>query len=209
MNMTISFIKMTFAVLFLAIIFCFVPCLHPLRAAVAENEIIDSSSQVLLENDLQIIKPGVLPSSFWYWSDIFGEEIRYLFTIGGDNKAGYLVDMADERLAELRELTHEGINDFNDQLKDKYGSYIDKAEQMVGKAKVDSIIKAKEMQVELEKEILHQESQLKNQAKNAPKQYDKTLSGAVSKIGAWFGTVLEHLSWKRKEIKNQREDLGY
>ena len=34
------------------------------------------SSQQYLEDEVKIIEPGLLPNSFWYWSDRFAEDAK-------------------------------------------------------------------------------------------------------------------------------------
>jgi len=57
---------------------------------------------------------GILPDSFWFWADEFGEELRFFFTPGNDRKLEYLQTTMDERLAEKDALNAEGTIKYND-----------------------------------------------------------------------------------------------
>ena len=156
-----------------------------------------------LEAEAKIIEPGVLPNSFWYWADIFSEEIRYLFIVGKESKGEYLITLAEERLAEMRQLSEEGITKYAEKLIGKHEESIKKAEALFKDAKVKGWEKIQAEQTELEKEIYYQETQLKKQAKQAPQQYENGRDGVIAQIGTWLRTVISHLSWKRGEIQKQ------
>ena len=166
-----------------------------------------SGSQKLMEEDLAIIKPGILPNSFWYWTDIFSEEIRYIFTVGRENKFDYLILLADERLAEMQTLSEEGITKYSDQLMTKHEVHISRAKDLYEAMVEDGTIKAKEFQGDFEKEILTNEYKLTNKLKAVPKQYQEGNKTIAQKVKTWFGGILSHLSSKRTEIQDQRVEF--
>ncbi|NQT49777.1 hypothetical protein HQ571_03740 [Candidatus Kuenenbacteria bacterium] len=169
--------------------------------AVDDFEKIDSKKY--LEEEVKIIEPGVLPSSFWYWADIFSEEIRFLFTVGKETKGDYLIDIAEERLAEMKELSEQGITKHAEKLISRHEESIKKAEKLYTDAKVKGWAEIQKQQTELELEILKQEAQVKKQAKAAPGNYEKGRDGAIARIMSWFREVLGHLKWKKGEIEEQ------
>ncbi len=73
----------------------------------------NQKKNILLEEE---VSAGILPNSFWYWADIFGEELRFVGTIGKKNRADFLLDKARERLAEIKTLTMLGITSYTDEL---------------------------------------------------------------------------------------------
>ena len=164
-------------------------------------------TQEYLEDEVAIIEPGVLPNSFWYWGDIFAEEIRYIFTVTKKSKGDYLIQVSEERLAELRELSEQGITKYAEKLISKHEASIKLATQLYKKAKVEGWEKLQEGQTDLEKEILLNEAKLKVKARQAPADYEKGRDSVIGQIGAWFKNVLSHLKWKKGEIKQQRAEV--
>lgn len=184
---------------FLVVLFLCLPA--GLVAAVEDEGKIDTKK--FLEEKAKIIEPGVLPNSFWYWADIFSEEIRYLFVMGKESKGEYLIGLAEERLAEMRELSEAGITKYAEKLISKHEESIKKAEALFKEAQVKGWEKIQTEQTKLEKEIYYQETQLKKQAKQAPQQYEKSRDSVIAEVGAWLKTVISHLSWKRGQIREQ------
>ncbi len=173
----------------------------------AQSEASDSKSKIFLEEKAAVIEPGVLPDSFWYWADIFSEEVQFLFTVGKESKGDFLLGVAEERLAEMKKLSEEGINNYADDLTSKHEVAITKAQELLAKAKTKGLEEIKEGQIDLEKKILLQENEMKKQAKGAPKKYDEITNQAFNRVSGLFKTALGHLSWKKTEIKKQKAEL--
>ena len=173
----------------------------------AQSEVSDSKSKIFLEEKAAVIEPGVLPDSFWYWADIFSEEVQFLFTVGKESKGDFLLGVAEERLAEMKKLSEEGINNYADDLTSKHEVAITKAQELLAKAKTKGLEEIKEGQIDLEKKILLQENEMKKQAKGAPKKYDEITNQAFNRVSGLFKTALGHLSWKKTEIKKQKAEL--
>src|SRR3989338_4867590 len=74
----------------------------------AKIELSESAAKSFLEEKAAIIEPGVMPDSFWYWADIFSEEIQFLFTVGKESKGDFMINVAKERLAEMKKLSEAG-----------------------------------------------------------------------------------------------------
>ena len=173
----------------------------------AQSEVSDSKSKIFLEEKAAVIEPGVLPDSFWYWADIFSEEVQFLLTVGKESKGDFLLGVAEERLAEMKKLSEEGINNYADDLTSKHEVAITKAQELLAKAKTKGLEEIKEGQIDLEKKILLQENEMKKQAKGAPKKYDEITNQAFNRVSGLFKTALSHLSWKKTEIKKQKAEL--
>lgn len=173
----------------------------------AQADASNSKSKTFLEEKAAVIEPGVLPDSFWYWADIFSEEVEFLFTVGKENKGDFLIQVAKERLAEMKKMSEEGINDYADDLTSKHEAAIKKANEFLAEAKEKGLEKLKEGQIDLEKQILLQENEMKKQAKVAPKKYDEVTNQAFKRVSSLFRTILSHLSWKKSEIKTQKAEL--
>ncbi len=171
----------------------------------AENP--EYKTQKFLEQEAKIIEPGVLPNSFWYWADIFSEQIRFVFTVGKESKGDYLIDLAEERLAEMKALSEQGITKYAEELISRHEDEVKKAEEFYKAAKVKGWEQIQQSQEDLEKQILRQEAELKKQAKVAPQKYEQGKQSAISRIGKWFGQVLSHLSWKKTEIQGQEAEM--
>ena len=161
-------------------------------------------SQKFLEDDAKIIEPGVLPNSFWYWGDIFEEEIRYVFTIGKEKKADYLILLAEERLAEMKTLSEAGITKYTERILSKYEIHIRKAEELYEKLKMDGAAKVKEKQEELERGILENEYKIKKELKQFPDNYIEKRDSFIGKIMYGFRQIKDHLTGKRQKIEDQR-----
>ncbi len=164
-------------------------------------------SQDYLENELKIIEPGVLPTSFWYWADVFTEEIRYVFTMTKKSKGDFLIEVSEERLAEMQVLSEQGINKYAERLVTKHEEAIKHATELYKQAKIVGWEKLQQGQTDLERNILLNEAKVKVRAKDAPAQYEKGRDTAIGAVGQWFGQVLSHLNWKRSEIKQQRASV--
>ena len=164
-------------------------------------------TQKFLEQEVAIIEPGVLPNSFWYWGDMFGEQLRFIFTVGKEKKADYLIDIAKERLAEMKILSEAGINKYSDDLLNTYDDEIAKAEKFYKELREQGLLKGQELQVETEKQILLNEVKIKKELKSAPDTIEVKQRQLVGAVGAWFKQVLSHLSWKREAIKVQRKEV--
>lgn len=160
-----------------------------------------------LENKAKVIEPGILPNSFWYWADSFAEEIKFIFTVGKETKGDYLLDLAEERLAEMRTLTESGITKYTDRLVSKHEGLVNKAESFYKTAQVDGVEMLKEGQSSLEKEIILREMQLKKEAKNAPSNYEVKRDEIIAGVGSWFKSLLSHLQVKRGEIDEKKAQL--
>jgi hypothetical protein len=173
----------------------------------AETESSTSTSKVFLEEKAAVIEPGVMPDSFWYWADIFSEEIQFLFTVGKESKGDFMINVAKERLAEMKKLSEAGINNYADDLIGKHEVAVNKAEKLLAEVKTKGLEELKEGQTDLEKQILLQENELKKQAKAAPKNYDQVTNQAYNRVSGLFKTALKHLSWKKVEIKKQKAEL--
>ena len=173
----------------------------------AKIELSESAAKSFLEEKAAIIEPGVMPDSFWYWADIFSEEIQFLFTVGKESKGDFMINVAKERLAEMKKLSEAGINNYADDLISKHEVAIKKAEKLLAEAKTKGLEELKEGQTDLEKQILLQENEIKKQARAAPKKYDEATNQAFNRVSGLFKTVLSHLSWKKVEIKKQKAEL--
>jgi hypothetical protein len=165
------------------------------------------SSQQYLEDEVKIIEPGLLPNSFWYWSDRFAEETKYLFTFSKEKKADFLIEIAEERLAEMKALSEKGITSYVDRLLTKHEHHIKKAEELYNELLEDGKIKAEEYQDQLETEILETEYDIRRELNKAPKTYEKKRDGALGWIKYQLGKLTSHLGTKKTEISNER--AGY
>ncbi len=167
----------------------------------------DFSSKKFLEEDTAIIEPGVLPNSFWYWSDVFAEELKFVFLVGKERKADYLIELSEERLAELRELSETGINNYAGYLMKKYEQHIGRANEYYEQIKEDAPQKLKEVQENLEYEILEQEYDLKDQLNQVPDKYKEKRDTTVDSIWYKFKQFVGHLTSKKGDIDNKRAEF--
>lgn len=173
----------------------------------AEEETTSFDSQKFLEEDVAIIEPGVLPNSFWYWGDIFAEEIKFLFTVGKEKKADFLMETAKERLAEMQKLSEEGITKYADRLLMENEDAVANAQKFYQEVKKEAPEKLKEYQEDTEREILRKEYKIKGELQNAEANYLKKQESVASKVGGWLKGVVSHLSWKRDKIQEQRSEM--
>lgn len=176
--------------------------------AFAQGNNTNTQVRDLLENQAHIVKPGMLPNSFWYWAENFGEEIRFLVTIGKQKKADYLIELSQKRLAEMQALSQQGINDYANQLLTEHDAKVEHAQQLYQQVKDDAVKQAQQLQVDTEKQILKQSAAAQRGAAAAPGQYNEQVNGVAGAVNAWFAKVLEHLKWKRGQINNQKAELG-
>lgn len=166
------------------------------------------SIQKLAEEKARILKPGVLPNSFWYWADIYGEQISFLFTFAKKDKIDRLIGEAGERLAEMKKLSDAGITKYADDLLKRRDGEVKLATELLQQLRDESAAKALETQADLEKRILIEQSDLANKAKAAPAEYDKGVDKAVGSVIAWMKNIVSHLNWKRGEIIKQKAEIS-
>jgi hypothetical protein len=164
-------------------------------------------TQEFLEERVAIIEPGVLPNSFWYWGDIFAEELRFVFTVGKEQKADYLIEIAKERLAEMKKLSEEGITKYADKLMTDHEEAIQNAEKFYREMREKGIEQAKELQEDTEMEILRTEKKVKYELGDAENKYREGQKGVVARIGAWFSKIKSHLRGKKGQIEEQRTNV--
>ncbi|MBU1132252.1 hypothetical protein KKC32_03345 [Patescibacteria group bacterium] len=85
------------------------------------------------------IKAGILPDSFWYWADDFGEQLIFVFTVGRERKFQLLLNLAEERLAEMKELSAEKNSKYSEELMLKYEEKINAAKRFsVGEKNIEA-----------------------------------------------------------------------
>jgi hypothetical protein len=141
------------------------------------------------------VPAGILPNSFWYWSDIFAEELRFVGTIGKKNRAAYLMDNARERLAEIKTLSAIGINAYNaDLLRDQEKKvehatrlYIEVGEKLDQKINTDDIVVVSEIKTT-----------------PAPQTIFAKIIDKIKKIGATLGDNLQEMFSKTQENVNDK-----
>lgn len=170
--------------------------------------VVTSPSQKFFEEETAIVEPGVLPNSFWYWADIFSEELQFVFTVGKENKANLLLDIAEERLAEMKVLSEQGVTKYAERLTTKHEESINKAKDFAEEVREDGWEKVQEQQTALEKEIYQQEKQVKKEIVNAPGEYYEKRDGFIGSITSGFREVLSHLKWKKGEIAEQEAEMS-
>jgi hypothetical protein len=173
----------------------------------AEEEGAPFDSQKFLEEDAAIIEPGVLPNSFWYWGDIFAEEIKFLFTVGKEQKADFLMETAKERLAEMQKLSEDGITKYADRLLVENEDAIANAQKFYKEVREEAPEKLKEYQEDTEREILKKEYKIKGELQNAESNYLAKQETVAEKVGGWLKGLVSHLSWKRDKIQEQRSEM--
>jgi len=166
-----------------------------------------SETQTFFEDKAAIIEPGVLPTSFWYWADKFAEQIRYVFTVGKEQKADFLVLMAEERLAEMKKLSEQGITDYADQLLTEHEDLIKKAQELYAEVKAEALERGQQLQTDTEKQILIKEQKIKKELNNADVTYKEKEQTVSNKLRAFMKAVMSHLSWKKDKIQEQRADV--
>lgn len=173
----------------------------------AEESSSNFNTQEFFEEEVAIVEPGVLPSSFWYWGDKFAEQIQFVFTVGKEKKADLLMDLAKERLAEMQKLSEEGITKYADQLLTEHETSITKAQELYEDLRQEGIERAKELQEDTEKEILLTEKKLKNELGQAEETYLEKQDNFAKRLGSWMRKVTSHLSWKGDQIQEQRSEM--
>lgn len=166
------------------------------------------SSQKLLEEQAAIIKPGVLPNSFWYWADVFAEQLQFVFTVGKEKKADFLLDVAEERLQEMKALSEKGITDYAEKLMTDHEDSFNKAKSMYDEVKEQTINEAKQLQENTEMGILKNEKVVDKELRNAPKTYEAKQKELWGKTMTWFRGVLSHLRWKKGDIQQKANELN-
>ncbi len=62
---------------------------------------------------------GILPTSFWYWADIYAEELKFSFSFGVKSKIKYLEKVKAERESEIRLLDLRGDDRYEEHLLEK------------------------------------------------------------------------------------------
>jgi len=98
-----------------------------ISAVISVSFVIGSSGQAQVNFNLvkdkvrstvqnEIVEAGVLPDSLIYWADIFGEELRFVFTFNSKKRADYLLEKDKERLEELKALSAKSRTKYGDKI---------------------------------------------------------------------------------------------
>lgn len=198
--------KYFFCIIVFVIVLC--QCAGSGVLAMGEQAAGEFNIQKLVEEKAMVVKPGVLPNSFWYWADIYSEQIGFLFTYGKGNKVDYLIGEAAERLAEMKNLSENGITNYMEDLLKRHDSEVKLASQLWQQLRDEGLIKAQKAQADLEKQILINQGDLEKFAATAPAEYDRGVDKAVSKVTSWLKNVVNHLAWKKGEINKQKAELS-
>ncbi len=164
-------------------------------------------TQIFLEEEAKIVKPGVLPNSFWYWADRLLEKVRLALTVGRENRADYLMKIAQERLAEMQALSEQGITKYAEELLTEHEDLVNRAEKLYFELKEESIRRAQELQVKTEKNILITEYRLKKHVAESEQKYIEKEASLGEKLGQVMAVILNHLSWKKDKIEEQRTEM--
>ena len=173
----------------------------------ADGTVYESETQKFFEQDVSIIEPGILPSSFWYWADNFAEDIRFVFTVGKEKKVDFLLQLAAERLAEMKILSEQGITQHADRLTRKHEESISRAQEIYEQIREDGWQEVQAKQSLLEGRILETEYMLRGELKNAPANYENKRDGFAASIAKGFKSILGHLGSKKNQISDQRSGM--
>ena len=120
---------------------------------------------------------------------------------------GYIEQVNPKGKPIFLKLSEEGITTYADKLLTEHETLIAKAQEMYLDLKVEGIEKAKELQVDTEKNILINEKKIKSQLDNAGPTYKAKESTIAQKLGAFMTSVMSHLSWKKDKIEEQRSNM--
>ena len=143
---------------------------------------------------------GILPGDFFYFLDIFSEKLDMLFTFGNTAKAEKYLSIADERLAEARELAREGKSAKAEKTTEKYQEQLEKALKEVKKAE-------REDKKEDVDEVLSviAESTMKHQAVLAD-VYDKVSEDAKDNIEKAMENSMKGYEMALSAISKEKQD---
>jgi len=184
----------------LLLIFLFTPL-----AGLAGSE--DFFEGVAEEFGLEEVDPGVLPDSFWYWSDVFVERAQSFLILSKQQRVDYILETSDEKLAEAEVMLHENMPTDAQKALQQYDYNIARAEQVFYDAIQDGIVFTKETQDEFETAILVHERAVESALLQIPPRTMYGMNISYDAIVNWFNKFLAHLKWKKEQIEVKQASL--
>ena len=97
--------------------------------------------------------PGITPDSFLWGLDKAFDQITLLLTTGDVDKAKKGLEIAEERLAEIREMIEENELEAAEKAQEAHGKTLLKVKEKVNKVEEDDSLEEIEKVIELEKEL--------------------------------------------------------
>lgn len=104
------------------------------------------------ENDEKQVDAGVTPDSFWYSADQLFEDIQLAFTFSAEGDAKLLMQFAQERLSEAKEMTESEKTEYVKDAIEDYMEIIEDAQEKVSEVNVDEDA-TEEIKEELNEEL--------------------------------------------------------
>ncbi|MBI5254352.1 hypothetical protein HY932_01055 [Candidatus Falkowbacteria bacterium] len=153
------------------------------------------------------VPAGILPDSFWYWTDVVAERVRMFLTLKKEAKVNYLLGVADEKIAEAQAMVMDELPDEVDSALAQYDYNIAKAMQVFSDAVEDGKIFAQTTQDRLETAILLHEKMVQLSILKIPEQTMMGMNAIYNAISSWFNQLLDHLKWKRSQIDVKKASL--
>ena len=163
--------------------------------------------EVSEEFGLEDVDPGVLPDSFWYWTDVVVERVQSFLILSRQQRVDYILDTADEKLAEAEIMLHENMPTEAQAALQQYDYNIARAEQVFYDAIQDGIVFTKETQDEFETAILVHERAVDSALLQIPPRTMYGMNVTYDAIVAWFNNFLAHLKWKKAQIEVKEASL--
>lgn len=146
------------------------------------------------------VPAGILPDSFWYWTDVVAERVRMFLTLKKEAKVNYLLGVADEKIAEAQIMMQDNLPDDVGSALTQYDYNIAKAMQVFSDAVEDGKVFAQTTQDRLETAILLHEKMVQLSILKIPEQTMMGINAIYDTISNWFSQLLDHLKWKRTQI---------
>ncbi|MFH0814833.1 MAG: DUF5667 domain-containing protein [Candidatus Falkowbacteria bacterium] len=146
------------------------------------------------------VPAGILPDSFWYWTDVVVERVRMFLTLKKEAKVNYLLSVADEKIVEAQTMVQDDLPAEVDSALAQYDYNIAKAIQVFSDAVDDGKIFAQTTQDRLETAILLHEKMVQMSILKIPEQTLMGMNAVYDVISDLFNQLLDHLRWKRTQI---------
>lgn len=189
-----------FGGVFLLLIFLSAPL-----ASMAGSE--DFFEDVTEEFGLEDVDPGVLPDSFWYWTDVVVERVQSFLILSKQKRVDYILETADEKLAEAEIMLHDNMPTDAKKALQQYDYNIARAEQVFYDAIKEGIVFTQETQDEFETSILIHERAVESALLQIPPRTMYGMNVSYDAIVDGFNKFLVHLKFKKAQIEMKQASL--
>jgi hypothetical protein len=164
--------------------------------------------QVVYAHEEKIVDPGVTPDSFLWGLDKALDNLNLLLTFDEGEKAKKGIEIARERLLEVREMVEENKLEAAEKAKEEHGNLLNKVKESIKELEEDNSTEEIKEELEIEKELEEHEDDVEEV--NTELKVKIKIEGAITdEQKALINSLLDSLKGQTGEveieIKNKKD----